>query len=253
MDRAELAHFLFEVASDERLRILDSLAQRPRKHAEVARALSMTGSETTRHLSRLTAVGLVSKTANGEYTTTELAVTFGGGLAFLEFLVAHRGYLLDHRTTVLEPEFVERLGELRQGQFVEGTFRVVGAQDAALRAVKRRTWVVTEQRSEQALPVLQQKALLGADVRVIRSRPHLERENQEGREVRRGFPVRTLPIVDVFLAVLDDQAGLCLPTREGKVDLSSMLLLTDPLGYRWSEDLFLRLWDRAGAPASSRG
>lgn len=47
------------------------------------------------------------------------------------------------------------------------------------------------------------------------------------------------------LAVLDDQAGLCLPSTDGRLDMAAMLLVTDAEGCRWCEDLFLSLWSRA--------
>src|SRR5256886_13057284 len=53
MESTGLARFLFEPASDERLGILDAVAERPLRHAQIARHLRMTVSETTRHLNRL--------------------------------------------------------------------------------------------------------------------------------------------------------------------------------------------------------
>src|SRR2546430_7803066 len=46
MESAGLARFLFELASDERLGILDAVGERPLRHAQIARHLRMTVSET---------------------------------------------------------------------------------------------------------------------------------------------------------------------------------------------------------------
>jgi predicted transcriptional regulator len=245
MASGELSRFLFEIASEERLGILDALAKKPLKHAALARGLSITGSETTRHLNRLTSAGLVAKNARGEYELTTLAEGLRAGLPFLRFLVTHRQYLLSHVLDVLGAPFVARLGELSRGTFLAGTYEVVGAQETALRAVTRRIWVVTEQRFEQGLPILREKAARGVDVRVVRPRRLLEEEKRTGRDVQRNFPVKTLPQVSLFLAVLDDQAGLCLPTPDQRIDMATMILLTDPEGFRWSEELFLQLWNGA--------
>ena len=253
-----LTQFLFEIASDERLGILQATGRRPLRHAEIARTLGMTGSETTRHLNRLAEAGLVSKNPRGQYEPTLLAEALLTGLPFLVFLTAHRRYLLDHRLAALPTAFVERIGELAQGAFVGGTYRVVALQEAALRAVARRIWVVTEQRFEAAIPIFRAKVQAGADVRIVRSRPHLEEEKRAGLDVPRNFPVKSLPTVDLFLAVLDDQAGLCLPGPDGHADLGTMILLTDAEGVRWAEDLFRLLWERADpwriplAPSTAR-
>src|SRR5207244_8111228 len=81
--------------------------------------------------------------------------------------------------------------------------------------------------------------------RVIRSREGFQRETARAPPVQRNYPVRLVPEARIFLAVLDDVAGVCFPTLEGKVDMESMLLLTDPAGHRWAEDLFARLWSQA--------
>lgn len=242
------ARFLFEIASPERLGILAAVAEGPRKHSEIARRLSMTGSETTRHLVRLARAGLVVKTPDATYAPTPLAEALLAALPFFDFLVARRSFLLAHRVDLLEPPFIARLGELSAGSLVDGTFRVVGTQEESLLASRRRIWVLTEQRFDRALPILRERAAGGTDVRVIRCRSRLEEERRSGRDVARNFPLRVLTEPGLFLAVLDDSAGLCLPGMDGKVDLGTMLLVTDPRGYRWSEDLFLSLWNRAGAP-----
>lgn len=247
MVSGDLAHFLFEIASEERLGILDSLSKRPMAHAEIARARSMTGSETTRHLRRLVSVGLVQKDAAGKYALTPMANLLRAGLPFLDFVSSHRSFLLGHDLGVLDSDFLERIGELGHASFTEGTYQVIAAQESALRSVRRRIWVATEHRFEQAIPIFREKTAAGADVRVIRPRQLLEEERRTGRAVQRNFAVRSLPEVRLFLAVLDDQAGLCLPTLDGRVDMATMILLTDLAGYRWAEDLYLRLWSRADA------
>lgn len=248
-----LSRFLFEIASDERLGILTELSKRPLKHAEIARALALTGSETTRHLTRLAAVDLVTKNSRGEYEPTPLGETLRYGLPFIEFLINHRDFLLHHSLRPVEPAFIERLGELNRGAFVDGTYQVVAFQENALRATRRRIWVITEQRFEQALPILRDKARQDLDVRVIRPRSSLETERRDRREVERNFSVRVRPEVKLFLAVLDDQAGVCFPTLGGSVDLARMILLTDPSGCRWCEDLFLHYWDRSDPWRTSPG
>lgn len=245
MSAGELSEFLFEIASDERRSILAAVGARPLKHGKIARALSMTGSEATRHLRRLTTCGLLEKGPEGEYSLTSVADALRVGLPFLEFLVAQRRFLGSHRLPILDRSFVERLGELGQGSLVHGTYQVVALQESSLRAVKRRIWVLTEQRFDQALPIFREKMSQGADIRVIRPERAISEERRSGRSVHRNFPLRVLPNVDAFIAVLDDQAGLCLENRDGRIDMGTMLLVTDPEGYRWAEDVFRWFWERA--------
>ena len=161
------------------------------------------------------------------------------------FLLANREFLLKHDVRVVPAEFVERLGALNSGTFVWGMYDVAAAQERYLRSVKQRIWVLTDQLFEAAVPVMREKAAAGADVRVIRSREGFQRETARLPRVQRNYPLRLVPEARIFLAVLDDVAGVCFPTLEGKVDMESMLLLTDPAGHRWAEDLYARLWSQA--------
>ena len=249
----DLASFLFEIASPERLAILRAVAASALRHADVAERLSMTGSETTRHLNRLASAGLVAKNPEGLYEVTPLARVLLAGLPLVEFLTAHRRFALTHRLSALDPRFVARLGELREGRFTNGTYHVIAVQDNALRAVRRRIWVATDQAFEQAIPIFREKIGQGVDVRVLRP---VRAAHEEGRtlpRIERNFPVRLLPEVGLFLAVLDDQAGICFPGTDGAVDMSMMLLVRDPTGYRWAEDLFGELWNRAQEWRTARG
>ncbi len=245
MGSNDLARHLFEIASDERLGILSAIAEKPLKHAQIARHLDLTGSETTRHLTRLMSASLISRNPRGEYEPTNLARLLSVGIPFFDFLTAHRGFLLSHDVLVLPREFVERIGSLNRGTLTTGTYKVVATQEQSLRAVKRRIWVITEQAFEQGIPIVQEKASQGADVRVIRPRAGFEEAIPSLSGAQRNYPVRLLDETRIFLAVLDDIAGVCFPALDGKVDMSTMLLLQDSSGYRWAADLFLYFWERA--------
>lgn len=243
-----LAPFLFELASDERLDILAAVADKPLRHAQLSRRLSMTASETTRHLNRLSSADLVARDPEGAYAPTNLARLVLAQLPFLRFLTANREHILTHNLQVLPPEFVERLGALEGGEFVVGAYKVVAVQEQSLRDVEGRIWVLTEQAFEQAIPILREKAAAGADVRVIRPRKGFEDTFALVAGLTRNYPVRLLEETKFFVAVLDDIAGVCFPTPDGKTDMSAMLVLEDARGYQWSADLFLHFWERAREP-----
>jgi len=245
MGSTGLARFLFELASDERLGILDAIADQPMRHAQIARHLKMTDSETTRHLNRLASTGLVMKNPQSQYEPTNLARLVSAGFPFFRFLLKNREFLQKHNVRVLPSEFLERLGALTGGTFVTGMYDVAAAQVRYLRAVEHRIWVLTDQMFEQALPILREKATARADVRVIRSRGGFEREIARLPPVERNYPVRLVPEARIFLAVLDNVAGVCFPAVDGKVDMEAMLLLTDPPGHRWGSDLFAQVWNEA--------
>jgi len=140
---------------------------------------------------------------------------------------------------------VDRLGALGDGTLVTGLYDVAATPERYLRAVKQRIWVLTDQMFEQAVPIMREKAASGADVRVIRSHEGFGRGTALLPSVERNYPVRLVEETRIFLAVLDDLAGISFPTVDGKIDMEAMLLLSDPVGYRWSADLFTHLWNGA--------
>ena len=245
MPTERLAKFLFEVASPERISILRALRGHPLRHAEITEQLSMTGSETTRHLNRLVAIRMIEKDPEGRYRVTPLAELMLVALPLFDFVSQRDDYLVAHDLSVLEPKFIARLGELNDARLIDGTYPVIAYQDAALREARTRIWVVTDHPFQQALPLLREKASQGTDVRVVRPRRMLQEERAPDSRVERNYAVRLLPEIRIFLAVLDTQAGVSFSVRSGPPDLSSMLLLTDPDGYCWAEDLFLHMWSRA--------
>src|SRR2546430_14742896 len=227
MESTGLARFLFELASDERLGILDAVGERPLRHAQIARHLRMTVSETTRHLNRLASAGLVAKNPQSQYEPTNLARLVSGAFPLFHFLLANREFLLKHEVRVVPAEFVDRLGALNGGTFVTGMYDVAASQERYLRSVKQRIWVLTDQLFEVAVPVMREKAAAGADGRVIRSREGVQRETARAPPVQRNYPARLVPEARIFPAVLADVAGGCVPTLERKVDIAAMLLSTD--------------------------
>lgn len=245
MGSAELAAFLFEPASEERLEILDRLASGPLPHRELATWLGRSGSETSRHLGRLVAAGLISKTSRRGYALTPLAEVARTALPFWEFLVVHREFLLDHDLRAIDPRLVARLGELRSATFLDGGDIVSGAIGDVLHAVSDRAWVATGRWAGRVGTALKERAASGVDTRLIRPGTPPRPDRAGPRRARPADPVRYAARLDVFVAILDDQAVLALPTRRGTVDLGRALLLRDPAGRSWVEELFERTWREA--------
>ena len=106
METKGLVQCLIEIASEKRIGILAAIAEKPLKHAQIARRLDMTGSETTRHLNRLLSAGLVTRNSGGEYEATNLAHLINAGLPFFRFMTTNREFLVSHDLSVLPQEFI---------------------------------------------------------------------------------------------------------------------------------------------------
>lgn len=241
----DLADFLFEVASPERLVILSRLSRGARSHTELARGLKRSGSETTRHLQRLAAAGLVTRGPCRKFELTTSARVFNAGLGLFEFLVANKEFLRTHDLGGLDPRFLARLGEVGGGTFTYGQYGTIAVQETAVRESRARAWIVTEEPIDPFLPTLRERALKGTDVRIAAAGGSAERIHRFFAELSSVSPLRVLNAPGLLLMVVDDRAGVSFPLSDGTVDRSTMLTLNDPLGLRWAEDLFLDCWSRA--------
>ncbi|GEM_PF-7035664 len=244
MASRELTRLLKGIASPERMSILDMIAARPRKHAEIARALDLFGSATTRQLRILAAAGLVSRNGRGEFELTGVAVAVRRAMPYFEYLTSHQEYLVRHDVSILDPGSIARLGDLHQGEFTTGAFQVVATQQAAIREAARRIWIISEHRMDEAIPLTHRRGAKGLDVRLIRPSLALAKEP---RSPTNGCSqmVRTLGETRLFLAVVDEFAAVCLPHLGGATDLTTMIALRDPVGVGWAEEVFLGYWNRA--------
>lgn len=250
MPPEDLANFLFEVASPERLVILSRLSKGGRTHTELVRGLKRSGSETTRHLQRLSAAGLVTKDEHRRFELTSTARAFNAGLGLFEFLVANRDFLVDHDLSGLDARFLSRLGELGKGTFTYGEYGTVAVQESALREARVRVWMITDESTDQILPTLRERAAHGTDVRIVGPGSTDERRSSAlDTDAEEDGGLRAVSSPRVFLLVVDDRAGICFPLTDGTMDRSTMLTLHDSIGLRWAEDLFLDQWSQA---ASSR-
>src|SRR5438093_9246964 len=120
MEPTGLARFLFELASDERLGILDAIAERPLRHVQIARQLRMTDSETTRHLNRLASAGLVTKNPQSQFEATYLARLVSAAFPLFRFLLTNRDFLLKNKLGGLPPESVVGPVALGEGGWCAG-------------------------------------------------------------------------------------------------------------------------------------
>src|SRR2546425_6372260 len=215
MESTGLARFLFELASDERLGILEVMEEKPLRHAQIARRLKITDSETTRHLNRLASTGLLTKNPQSQYEPTSLARLVSAGFPFFRFLLANREFLQKHDVRVVPTEFVERLGALNGGTFVTGMYDVAAAQERYLRAVKQRIWVLTDQLFEAAVPGVRGKAGARAGGRVVPSREGVQHVTARPPSGHCNYPVRLVSEARILFSVPDDRASVCVPAPDG--------------------------------------
>lgn len=240
----DVAGLLFELASTERLGVLLLTQTEALRLSQIAKRLNMTTSETSRNLDRLKDQRLIEKGSNGRYELTSYGKVVISLLPLLKSLTDHREYILTHDLTILPQEFIMRLGELIPCLVFKGVYKVVKVQEETMRKVKNRFWIMSKEAFHTAIPIIKEKLRENVDIRMIipeakLSSPDFEFLNDEG-----SINCRILHEVNMVLAVLDREGGICLPSLNGDIDISTMLGV-NPKSSKWLEDLYLHYWEKA--------
>ena len=101
-----LCNIFFEFSNEDRLRILYTLKGASLTVTSLSRELGLTTQETSRHLSRLTEVGLTEKDPDGPYRLTPFGVLTLNQIQGLEFTSAHKDYFREHEVDGLPQSFL---------------------------------------------------------------------------------------------------------------------------------------------------
>ena len=109
-----LDDMLFEVSSEIRLRILESLMNGPATVTDISNQLNMSMTETSRHFNRLYQVGLIKKNPDRDYSITIFGKTVLTQLGPLEFITRHSDYFDSHDATRIPDKFLNRINELAE-------------------------------------------------------------------------------------------------------------------------------------------
>ena len=108
----KLDDMLFEVSSEIRLRILESLINGSATVTDISNQLNVSMTEASRHFNRLSQVRLIQKNPDRDYNITILGKTVLTQLGPLEFTARHSDYFNSHNATRIPVKFLNRVNEL---------------------------------------------------------------------------------------------------------------------------------------------
>jgi predicted transcriptional regulator len=243
----DFCDLLFEISNEDRLRILEELSSTPLHATGVSRRLDIPTQEASRHLMRLTEVGLIAKSPEGLYSLTPYGSLSLRLLDGERFASRHRDYFAKHTAAALPTSFAARIGELRATLVddvmitMHNVERVIGeAQEYVVR--------MTDRYQLTAIPDMLDALDRGVKFRVIEPinivrppgyepDPRLTRAEAEGR-----FQDRAIEGIGVCLTASEKEvAALCFPAPDGRFDYRGFTS-TDAEAHRWCIDLFEHNW-----------
>ncbi|MEM2133709.1 MAG: helix-turn-helix transcriptional regulator [Candidatus Freyarchaeota archaeon] len=241
----DIVKLLFELASVERLSLLMLIDEAPRRLSDISREVDITTPEVSRQLNRLAAQKIVNKTSEGFYEVTPYGKLILQSLDVFNFLTKHRDYFVSHNLTVIPPEFIHRLGELKDSVMVEGVYRIINIQEKYMEETQSRLWTLSRQIFHRVFPVLEKLTGKSVDIRIILPKSIIETQQFKKLEQYGSQFTRFLEKVDLVIGVLDQAGGICFPSIEGNIDMSYMIGCIDQVSYKWLTDLHSYFWRKA--------
>jgi predicted transcriptional regulator len=120
----DYAKYFLEVASEQRLKIIQLINEKEYRLSELAKKLDATTPEVHRNLERLEKSGFIVKNSNGHFILTTLGQMILGIAPNLAFIIKNKKYFLNHPINSLPHKFISRFGELFECKLVSSYVNV---------------------------------------------------------------------------------------------------------------------------------
>ena len=238
METSELS---FELSHPTRLGILRLLAERAERLSRIAEFVRANPSETSRHLDRLSAAGLVEKGSGGLYRTSPSGTLVLALLRGLDALAAQWDYFREHDLARLPDHLLARLGDLRRCERIRGTFAIIHHGLETIRRAETSLAFVANESFFDAVPVLEEKLRAGIRFRAVVERSFRFPPSVDRPDVRNW---RAVPKIPAAVLITEKEAIVAFPDQKGGLDFSEGLAGTDLVFLRWCEDLLVSLWNQ---------
>jgi len=240
---AGISKFLFELASNRRVSILFEVEKQNLKMQQIAKALDMNVTETFRHLQRLGQSKLVEKKTDGTYAITSLGTLAIGFLSSLDFILKNGDYFLEHDLSCLPYEFVNRLGELSNGEFCGNTVTHFNRVREMVYEADEYIWAMAEQVESSHIQATNEKVSKGLQFRFIMQQ-ELAKTVMIAPEVEHLKERRWLERICVTFLINEKESVVNFRRLDGQMDYIGFFG-KDERFRKWTRDLFMYCWERA--------
>ncbi len=239
---------LFEISNEDRLRILEELGATPMHATGVSRRLDIPSQEASRHLIRLSEVGLIVKSSDSLYSLTPYGELSLSLLEGERFATTNRDYFASHTAAAVPKRLVSRMGELMEATFVDDVMIILHNVERVIREAKEYVVRMTDRYQLTAIPHIVNALGRGVEFKVIEPldivRPpgYTPDSSLTSAEANGRFQNRAIERLGVFLTASEREVGaLCFPSPDGRFDYRGFTS-KDPTSHRWCIDLFEYYW-----------
>ena len=237
---------LFELSNEDRYKILLLIEEAPFNVTNLSKKAILSLPETSRHLSRLINVGLISKDVEGLHHLSSFGRLVLNQSREIEFSSVHMEYFSNHKSTHLPGELWKRLGDLKGSRYIDNTMEFLQSIENIVResmdfvylqvneppllllnsiieAYKRGIKIKILQGGLQHGPLIDMNSLSGA----IPGAPEIEEKN--------------ILFSSAFLFASETKAAVAFPNQKDDFDYRGFEA-SDKISLKWCLDLFDEYW-----------
>ncbi len=250
-----LAELLFILASMDRLTLLSEIGVEKRRLSQLTAKLSATPQETSKHLMRLRNAKLIEKDSDGFFGLTAFGKIMLNLLPSINFLMQNREYFLSHDISSLPREFIERIGELQEGEYAEKVGSILAHVQLVVQDAEEYIWLMADH------PLGGEEYITGSGKLessstvtwriIVPAGSNIDwPELQKTVGIHKGrieYHLIEHPYdINVGIALNEKIAGLTFPDVTGRLDFNSGFRSNDPVFRKWCQDLFVIHWNKKG-------
>lgn len=237
---------LTDIIHPTRLKILDLLGEGSKALADIARDLDLSKPEISRHLARMRDLNLVEK-RDKIHDLTSLGEVILNLTSPIEFLIENYDYFMNHKVD-LPFSFVRDIDSLMNSELMSGTGYFMSKIEEIRKEITKEVTMMVD----QPFP-----GSSGQVENVLLIVPSYAKSKNLNLEILQKsckyFEIRTLPIVNLTLGIVDRKHGFLLfPERiTGKIDYNYAFYVTDDMGLDFLSRLWNHFWEKAEFRISS--
>ncbi len=247
VDYEKSAQSFLELASEQRLAILDNLRENESKLSVLTKLLDSTPPEVFRNLQRLEKSSLIEKKKNGKYDLATYGKVIFTVLPSLEFIFTQDEYFQEHSFGDLPHKFIQRIGALTNSELVSGFTSVTETWREIFSNAEEYVYGLLVEEPIGLIEPIIKKAKKGVEIQTIFSDSAVIPKNRE--KLLKELGVEKLikdKIIqrkiknDIKVAVIlnEKEGGVMFSTINGDPDISEMFYGDSELFHEWCLDYF---------------
>jgi len=254
VDYEKSAQSFLELASEQRLAILDNLRENESKLSVLTKLLDSTPPEVFRNLQRLEKSSLIEKKKNGKYDLATYGKVIFTVLPSLEFIFTQEEYFQEHSFGDLPQKFVQRIGALKNSELLSGFTSVTETWREIFSNAEEYVYGLLVEEPIGLIEPIIKKAKKGVEIQTIFSDSAVIPKNREKLLKELGVEKLVKDKIiqrkiknDIKVAVVlnEKEGGVMFSTIKGDPDISKMFYGNSELFHEWCLDYFRYCWHNA--------